>query len=244
MTLCQLDNQMKRVIRGKLEEVWHKSEQIVKSLDDGEKCLLCEITSIKDLALELDAMASLYHFQSSLFPTVEGIEDISTALTALSISGHGALIIIEQSDSLSEYVDACITTGSLIGARVSAPLLETIFYPGNPLHDGAVIIKDGQIVSAGCVLPLSAKRHTKEGRKIGTRHRAALGISERTDALAIVVSEETGKVSIVQRGILHPLEVNMCEHGEALRMPNFKLNNAPLRISTDGLAQYIGADNL
>ena len=92
---------------------------------------------------------------------------------------------------------------------MSAPPLETIFYPGNPLHDGAVIIKNGQIVSAGCVLPQSAKRYTKEAKKIGTRHRASLGISERTDALGIVVSKETNKFSIAQQGILHPIEINM-----------------------------------
>ncbi len=86
-------------------------------------------------------------------------------------------------------------------ARVSADLLATIFTPYSPLHDGAVIVRGDQIIAAGCVLPLT--QFPVEDKSLGTRHRAALGLSEETDAIVVVVSEETSKVSIAMRGLLH-----------------------------------------
>ncbi|KYZ77787.1 hypothetical protein AXX12_17125 [Anaerosporomusa subterranea] len=213
MTLCQLDDEKKKHLRDKLEEISIKTKIIVDALDHKEGCLLCEIKTIKDLSLELNELASLYHFQTSFLSTVTGMEEITNAVTTLSEKGHGALIAIEQTDSLEQFIIACNTTGTFIGAEASALLLESIFYPGNPLHDGAVIIRDGKIVSAGCVLPLSIEKYTKEGKRLGTRHRAALGLSNRTDAIILAVSEETRKVSVIQHGVLHPIGVNMCEHG-------------------------------
>ncbi|WP_341274575.1 diadenylate cyclase CdaA [Senegalia massiliensis] len=124
------------------------------------------------------------------------IEEIVEASASLSRQKIGALIVFERETGLSEIVE----TGNIIKGSVSSGLLINIFIPNTPLHDGAVIIKDNTIRAAGCVLPLS--ENMSISKELGTRHRAALGVSERSDALAIVVSEETGAISIADRGKL------------------------------------------
>ena len=106
----------------------------------------------------------------------------------------GALIVIAQSSNLQEYID----TGEVINAKINTRLIENIFFKNSPLHDGAVIIDKNKIVSAGSILPLS--RNLEIPKYLGLRHRAAIGISERTDAIVIVLSEETGSISLVSRG--------------------------------------------
>jgi diadenylate cyclase len=123
-------------------------------------------------------------------------EEIAAAVEELSRAKVGAIIAIEREVGLEEFAE----TGSPLQARVSVPLLTTIFTPYTPLHDGAVIIRGGTIVAAGAILPLT--QFPVSDRSIGTRHRAALGLSEETDALVIVVSEETSAVSIAVRGRL------------------------------------------
>lgn len=212
MTFCKLTDDMKNSLRNKLTDIREQVDYIVTGVDHGEGCLLCKVSDIKNLANDLEIMVSIYHFHSSLLPHVKGLDEIAKALAILSEKRYGALLAVEQTDSLEPFIHACHTTGAYIGANLSAPLLEVIFYPGSPLHDGSVIIRNGQIVSAGCVFPLSEQKYSKEGRKIGTRHRAALGLSERSDALVIVVSEETGQVSFAMRGVLHPIEMRLCEN--------------------------------
>lgn len=124
------------------------------------------------------------------------IEEIVEASASLSRQKIGGLIVFERETGLSEIVE----TGSLINGTVSSGLLINIFIPNTPLHDGAVIIRDDKIRAAACVLPLSENMNIN--KELGTRHRAALGISEKSDALAIVVSEETGAISIADRGKL------------------------------------------
>ncbi len=126
------------------------------------------------------------------------IDAIVTAATRLSDRQHGALIVIERRDSLKEFVE----TGVLLDARVTPELLLQIFYPNTPLHDGAVIIDGARVVAASCVMPLSASGvlTSSPERQMGLRHRAALGISEVSDAIALVVSEETGSISVVHSG--------------------------------------------
>ncbi|HEX4682163.1 MAG TPA: diadenylate cyclase CdaA [Gemmatimonadaceae bacterium] len=124
----------------------------------------------------------------------EIVDQIGDAVERLSRSGVGAIIAIEREVSLDEYVQS----GSEMEARVSADLLATIFTPYSPLHDGAVIIRGDTIVGAGCILPLSQAMALD--RSLGTRHRAALGLSEETDALVIVVSEETAAITVAQNG--------------------------------------------
>lgn len=212
MTLCQLTEEMKVDIRGRLEDIRQQVDAIVTMMQEKDGCLLCEITTVVNLTHELQVLTSFYHFQSSLLPYMDGLDEIIKALAKLSDKGHGALVAVERNDSLESYISACTITGVPIKAEVSAPLLESIFYPGNPLHDGAVLIRKNQIVSAGCLLPLSARKYNKQGKKIGARHRAALGLSELTDALLLIVSEETGLVSFALNGVLHPIEVKLCSH--------------------------------
>jgi diadenylate cyclase len=119
----------------------------------------------------------------------------------LSRNELGGLIVIEQQSGLKEFVES----GTLLDAQLSAELLLAIFMPRSPLHDGAVIVHDGIVEAAACFLPLAEARLTE--RRLGTRHRAALGLSEQTDAVVIVVSEENGAISIARGGKLsRPVE--------------------------------------
>lgn len=124
------------------------------------------------------------------------IEGICQASERLSERRHGALIVIQRNNNLEDY----IRTGIMLNSEVTSQLLLTIFWPKTELHDGAAIIDStGRIASAASVLPLTASRNLP-GRKLGTRHRAALGISEVSDAICVVVSEETGRISITHGG--------------------------------------------
>lgn len=124
------------------------------------------------------------------------IDDICKASERLSERRHGALIVLQRNSSLDEY----IRTGVILDSQVNPELLLTVFWPKTELHDGAVIIDyNGRIRSAASVLPLTASRNMPQ-KKMGTRHRAALGISEVSDALCVVVSEETGKIAITNGG--------------------------------------------
>lgn len=122
------------------------------------------------------------------------VEEIVEATASLSRQKIGALIVMERQTGLNEVVE----TGTRIDGTVSSDLLINIFIPNTPLHDGAVIIKDDKIKAAACFLPLTD--NSGLSKELGTRHRAALGISERSDALALIVSEETGAISIAENG--------------------------------------------
>ncbi|MGI8507751.1 MAG: diadenylate cyclase [Gemmatimonadaceae bacterium] len=165
--------------------------------------------------LELTALAALILFQPevrALFyrlryprtvrflrrvPRVEVAEEVVDAVDRLSRSSHGAIIAIEQEMSLADYAE----TGTELQANVSSDLMVTIFTPYTPLHDGAVIVRDVVIVGAGCILPLS--KSALPDRALGTRHRAALGLSEETDALVVVVSEENASISVAHKGVFY-----------------------------------------
>ena len=121
---------------------------------------------------------------------------ICDAAERFSETKTGALIVLERNTNLSEIV----RTGTPVNSAVNLEVLGTIFYEGTPLHDGAAIIEDGRIKAAGCVLPLS--NNLDLGKDMGTRHRACLGIAENSDAIAIVVSEETGIISMAKNGVL------------------------------------------
>ncbi len=130
--------------------------------------------------------------QSKLAPSM--YEDIVLAAMTLSSRRVGALIVIERNVGLQNYID----TGVKIEASLSYDLLVTIFEPRAPLHDGAVIIRDNRLAAGGCFLPLTL--NPKLSKELGTRHRAAIGVTEDTDAVTIVVSEETGVISFVEKG--------------------------------------------
>ena len=123
------------------------------------------------------------------------VSAISKAVSNMSEQRVGALIVIEN----SIHLDEIISSGSKVDSSVTSPLIENIFFPKAPLHDGAMIIRENRIHAAGCILPLTQSELSLE---LGTRHRAAVGMSENSDALVIVVSEETGAISVAQDGKL------------------------------------------
>ena len=124
------------------------------------------------------------------------IQEIMQTLSDLSRRRVGALIVFERQTGLEDVIE----TGTRLNAAISAPLLENIFEPNTPLHDGAVVIREEVIEAAACILPLAEASGVS--RELGTRHRAAVGLSENTDAVIIVVSEETGVISMAQDGVL------------------------------------------
>lgn len=130
-----------------------------------------------------------FSMESAIMQTVFACQEMSRSRT-------GALIVFERDNRLGE----AISTGTQLDARVSSELLRNIFYDKSPLHDGAVIIKDGRIAAAGCMLPLSSNANLS--RDLGMRHRAALGMSEHSDAVVAIVSEETGDISLAVEGML------------------------------------------
>jgi len=122
------------------------------------------------------------------------VEELAEAATYLSAHKIGALIVLERGTKIGEIV----TTGTRLSADISAALLINIFIPNTPLHDGAVVIQDGRISAASCLLPLT--QNDSLSRELGTRHRAALGMTEVSDSIVVVVSEETGKISVARDG--------------------------------------------
>lgn len=150
-------------------------------------------------ALERLGRAGVVEFnRTPITQTQNVLSTVVSAAVRLSDRRHGALIVLKRSDNLDEY----IRTGVPLDAYVTAELLLQVFYPNTPLHDGAVIIAGSRMVAASCVMPLSASGVLTRSpeRQMGLRHRAALGISEVSDAVGVIVSEETGSLSIVQGG--------------------------------------------
>jgi diadenylate cyclase len=131
---------------------------------------------------------------------IENLDILVSAVWRLSARKHGALIVLQRLDSLQEFAN----TGVPMNAKVTPELLLQIFYPNTPLHDGAVIVSGDSLIAASCVMPLSTSDSldTSPERPLGLRHRAALGISELGDAIAVVVSEETGNISVAHSGKL------------------------------------------
>jgi len=142
----------------------------------------------------------------NFLPAADGADDamqkviraVVEAAARLSARQHGALIVVQRMDSLEQYIE----TGVQMRAHVTPELLLQIFYPDTPLHDGAVVIAHGRMVAAACVMPLSASGilNRSPERQMGLRHRAALGISEVSDAIAVVISEQSGSISIAHAG--------------------------------------------
>jgi diadenylate cyclase len=122
------------------------------------------------------------------------IDEIVKSIKYLSLNKIGALIVIKRKDNLNEVIE----TGIPINSNVTSELISTIFYPNSPLHDGAIVIEEDKIVAARCLLPLSENEALE--KELGTRHRAGVGITEVTDAISIIVSEETGIISIAIEG--------------------------------------------
>ena len=164
------------------------------------------------------------------------VEDVIRASQSLSQRGHGALIVLERETALGDQIEA----GQNVDALVSKELLLAIFHPSSPLHDGAVIIQDGRMSSVGCILPLTLRGDLPEG--VGTRHRAAVGITEETDAVVIVVSEETASISVVMGGeMIHGLDAPRLRvvlrdvlSGERRELPSPAEIGKPLEVADGG----------
>lgn len=145
------------------------------------------------------------------------IDSIVLACSHMSASKTGALIVIANQQGLSEYAD----TGEMVDANISVQMIENIFFKNTPLHDGAMIIAEGRIHAAACILPVTKRQDLP--KSYGLRHRAALGLTEKTDALAIVVSEETGKISVAQGNVIQTVTPNELENTYLAHI--FGLNN-------------------
>ncbi len=147
-----------------------------------------------------DIRRALARVGRGFFPAVSAqqesqiVEEVVRACQTLAQKRVGALIVLERETALSDQMEV----GTAIDAEVSKDLLTSLFLPYSPLHDGAVVIQEGRISAAGCILPLTLKTDLPEG--LGTRHRAAVGITEETDSVVIVVSEETANISVVMAG--------------------------------------------
>jgi diadenylate cyclase len=142
--------------------------------------------------------------QRQMFGSNLGEEEVDSVIREITIAAEnivknkfGALIAIEKFDSLTSYIDS----GIVIDSKVSAELIEAVFTPNNPLHDGGLVIKSGKVAAAGCLFPYTQSQDLS--RIFGTRHRAALGLSEDTDAIILVVSEERQDISLVYKGKLY-----------------------------------------
>jgi diadenylate cyclase len=150
------------------------------------------------------ALEHLGRSQLFLMPTRRGVQnsleqminEIVDAAGVMSRKKIGALIVIERTTGINDIAE----TGTIIDAQISADLLMNIFYPKSPLHDGAVVIKNERLMAAGCLLPLSSNKYIS--KELGTRHRAGMGMTESSDALIVIVSEETGAISMALEGKL------------------------------------------
>ena len=142
----------------------------------------------------------IFYPQLGRWEETQILEDIVRAATSCATKRIGALIVLERETNLENFVEM----GEPLDAKVSKNLLVSIFMPGAPMHDGAVILQRGRILAARCILPLTL--NPEVDREIGTRHRAALGLTEETDAVVIVVSEQTGQITLVEGGQMHPAE--------------------------------------
>lgn len=128
----------------------------------------------------------------------EAIEEVVSAVVQMSLRRIGALVVFEGQIGMAAIINSAV----MLDTKLNSLLIQSIFYPNSPLHDGAVIIKDDHIAAAHAILPLAQQAEGSAAKTLGTRHRAALGITEETDAVVVVVSEETGAISVAYRGCL------------------------------------------
>lgn len=147
---------------------------------------------------ELSVLGLARHREASV-EAARAVAEITRAVEQLAERKIGALIVVSRETGLDDIA----ATGTPLGARLSSDLLMTMFYPGSPMHDGAVLLREGTVLAAGCILPLSQTQNLP--RSVGTRHRAALGLSETSDAIVVVVSEETGNISLAHGGTMNSI---------------------------------------
>ena len=194
-----------KAFRGKLEDLKARFMHLQQSLSGLNNSvnlgkLLEEIYEIRQALNNLEQGLLQTHLKGCISQGIKVPEVVALAVSKLSRKRCGGTIVIEQEDNLDEYFQG----GVLIDAVVSATILENIFYPGSPLHDGAVLIRDARIIMAGSLLPFAPQPHGFKVLGLGSRHGAAVGLSRVSDGLVIVVSEEKGWISLAHRGQLYP----------------------------------------
>ena len=192
-------------IREQLEELRSRVTQLHDDIPCLKQCprlsdLLQKMYEIRVGLSQLEQDLLQNHLKCCISPNIKVPGEVVLALSKLSEKRHGAIIAIEHEDNLDDHLRG----GVIIDAAVSAPILENIFYPGSPLHDGAMIIRDSKIRKVNVILPLATHTAELEALGLGSRHRAALGLSQVSDALLIVVSEEKGWISMALQGQLYP----------------------------------------
>ena len=160
----------------------------------GSAVLIIVILFQNDIRRALARVGRGFFPSFSVEQELQVVEEVVRAAGTLSQRRYGALIVLERESNLGDLIEA----GVVVDAQLSKDLLTSIFQPSSPMHDGAVVIQEGRVALAGCILPLTLRTNLPEG--LGTRHRAAVGITEETDALVVVVSEETAKISVVLGG--------------------------------------------
>jgi diadenylate cyclase len=160
----------------------------------GSAVLIIVILFQNDIRRALARVGRGFFPSFSVQQELQVVEEVVRTAGSLSQRRHGALIVLERESNLGDLIEA----GVNVDAALSKELLTSIFQPSSPMHDGAVVIQEGRVSFAGCILPLTLRTDLPEG--LGTRHRAAVGITEETDALVVVVSEETASISVVLGG--------------------------------------------
>ncbi len=192
-------------IKQQLEELKSRVTQLHDGIPGLKQCsrlsdLLQKMYEVRVGLNQLEQDLLQTHLKCCISPNIKVPGEVVLALSRLSEKRHGVIIVMEYEDNLDQHLQG----GVIIDAAVSAPILENIFYPGSPLHDGAAIIRDSKIRKVNVLLPLAPHTSELEALGLGSRHRAALGLSQVSDALVIVVSEEKGWISIALQGQLYP----------------------------------------
>jgi DNA integrity scanning protein DisA with diadenylate cyclase activity len=189
----------------KLEGVKHRLVHLYEMVPCLQKCShlsghLQEVFELREGLNQLEQGLLQNHLKCCISSSIKFPAEVVLAASKLSAKRYGALIVIEQKSNLDDFLQG----GVIIDAVVSAPILESIFYPGSQLHDGAVFIRNTRVIKAGCLLPFAPIPSGLEALGLGTRHQAAVGLSQLSDALVIVVSEEKGWISLALQGQLYP----------------------------------------
>lgn len=187
-------------LQRRLRVIARVASSCARLLRDEVPCerLLDEIARLCKLGSETEAKLLAYHLQTCLLPQIAALREICAAARSLAERRYGALVAVQRADPLTRFAQP----GILLDARLSTFLLQSVFYPGNPLHDGGVLVAGERVMAAGCLFPL-CKAVESSTEPLGLRHRAALGLSQVCDALVIVVSEETGRISLARGGRLY-----------------------------------------
>ena len=192
-------------IKEKLEELKYQITQLNLDLPCFKQCsrlshLLQKMYEIREGLNQLEQGLLQNHLRCCISSSIKVPEEVIIAVSNLSTKRYGAIIVIEREKNL----DTLLQGGVTVDAAMSSAILENIFFPGSPLHDGAVLIRNAHIKKANCVLPLAPHTSELDALGLATRHRAALGLSQVSDALVIVISEEKGWISLTFQGQFYP----------------------------------------